>query len=583
MSAAGTNNSVLGTVNASVAAVTTASTLAALNYQSLANTVSQSSLWQQLMKRLPDVSNATRYYAHDVQRLGMGMMFSETSADGDEAEQHDREVHYQPTPTQPVGFTIHSVVVDTLPCGRTVLSLCVDDGIAIFEVLASGVYELAVDMNVPKGPAVQVRMLTRERAVILTSDSIFTYHLPSKTFSAAHDLPIQATCMYLMESRVIVRSAEFSQLLVMKLPSFVEERSIFTDGGVAAVSPHWLAYAGNGDVPTNFSARKSETAMENVAKSVVSGINAIKGFWGTSPSMQPTAVPLGTVVIYDAELGQDIASFSAHNHALQYAQFDRSGTLLATASTAGTTINVFQVSCHVSAAGRTVSDVALLYRLTRGMTSCVVTDIRFGPLSAWIAVCTSVGTCHMYFINAEQRNVLGRAAMSSAAPAIAAACRARSAPSATPVNPTLVFAPQVMTNAGRATHADAVVTSARGMVSYIRVGEAGATVLYTKYIDGFSGPRGVSDADAAAAAETSDPAGEWRAFLELETHPAFDPLSGFDVYTASTRHADAVAFPSPPTQETAPPTRLARQRARVDADALRGGTQPSYDDWEHFD
>ena len=394
------------------------------------------------------------------------------------------------------------------------------------------------------------------------------------------------------------------QSVTQSLPQCRVLRRIVADGVVVAASPRWLAYCGatpraagtkspnsgaaggppplcalppaaadlsavpnrtaeepsnditsasgpypqsGAHVQTTVSVNKSESAVEQVAKSVLDGIGmAKKAIWGTSPALRASDDPggansqqrdashLGVVAVTDcgsANASTDIASFVAHNHALQCLAFDPSGSLLATASTQGTSINVFQILSWPEGGG-TVRDVVaglaartspepisgggatstirtsvvLLYRLARGMTISTVTSIAFHPTCSLAAVGTSLGTLHFYALPAivakpkagggSVRSTTTAArgpslpgsgvgyyprpfvhpdyADAHVAPTVVASCRARSAPSSEPVNP-VAFFPSVMPVRGGAWPCVSI-SQATGSVSQFLVALDGSSL-----------------------------------------------------------------------------------------------------------
>ncbi|XP_027353314.1 autophagy-related protein 18h-like isoform X2 [Abrus precatorius] len=114
----------------------------------------------------------------------------------------------------------------------------------------------------------------------------------------------------------------------------------------------------------------------------------------------------GVVVVKDFLSGAVVAQFRAHNSPISALCFDRSGTLLVTASIHGTNINIFQITPSSSRNGSgcqssnwSYSHVHL-YKLHRGMTSAVIEDICFSRCSKWIAIISSKGTCHIFVLAA---------------------------------------------------------------------------------------------------------------------------------------------------------------------------------------
>lgn len=566
----------------SALAPTGVSTLATANYDSL-QSLPKSSLWQQLLEKVPEIRNAAHYYVYDIQKVskmvvnaagwgdpaataapggssttgggGNGRLGPPTNADGSAEES---EVHYQPAPSVQVAINVRSAKMAAVPStGERLLLMCIDNGFAVFEVNNSGVFEVCVDLNPPLGTVVAICALSKSKIVVLAASGLISmYDTVRKQYTTAP--PVRLSCgaaiaVDLMRDHVVVTSAEFMQLQVLSLPDFAERGTICAEGLPIATSQRWLAYCGGSSATaedtTRFLNKVNESTAESVAKQVTSGIAAVRaGLWGRSPALQPAQVPLGSVVVHDVEAGCNIASFLAHSHAIQCMRFDGSGTLLATASTVGTTVNVFHITTTPYAGGAKPQQatVTLMHRLCRGMTTGTVVDVSFSPLNAWIGFSTAVGTCHFYNLPPEAREIAGTDAERHAASQLMATCRARSAPTSSPVNPTIAFLPQTFRrSADNVASCDVAIASATGMVSIVRCsGGLGASMVYTKYIDGFAAAAPQQHVDAASTSVTppgassissppnvsfADDEDAWRSHIELVSHQSLPPLSNFTI------------------------------------------------------
>ncbi|KAK1327110.1 Autophagy-related protein 18g [Acorus calamus] len=110
----------------------------------------------------------------------------------------------------------------------------------------------------------------------------------------------------------------------------------------------------------------------------------------------------GMVIVRDIVGKFVIAQFRAHKSPISALCFDRSGTLLVTASVHGNSINVFRIMPsplgNSSGFDATTSHVHL-YRLQRGFTNAVIQDISFSDDSRWIMISSSRGTSHLFAIS----------------------------------------------------------------------------------------------------------------------------------------------------------------------------------------
>ncbi|KAL1216516.1 Autophagy-related protein 18g [Cardamine amara subsp. amara] len=222
--------------------------------------------------------------------------------------------------------------------------------------------------------------------------------------------------------------------------------------GPMAVGPRWLAYASRSSMsmktgrlsPQNFisspnlspststggSSLMARYAMESskqLANGLINlgdmGYRTLSKYYqdmlpdgSTSPASPNSIWKVGGVAGSDAEnagmvavkdlvSGALVSQFKAHTSPISALCFDPSGTLLVTASVCGNNINVFQImpSCSHSAPGdlsyEWESSHVHLYKLHRGITSAIVQDICFSQHSQWVAIISSKGTCHIFFLN----------------------------------------------------------------------------------------------------------------------------------------------------------------------------------------
>ncbi|EPS66330.1 hypothetical protein M569_08447, partial [Genlisea aurea] len=69
----------------------------------------------------------------------------------------------------------------------------------------------------------------------------------------------------------------------------------------------------------------------------------------------------------------------------------------------GNSINIFRImpshKCGGSGSGDWSTSYVHLYKMYRGMTSAVIQDICFSQYSQWIAIVSSKGTCHIFYLS----------------------------------------------------------------------------------------------------------------------------------------------------------------------------------------
>jgi len=532
------------------------------------------SLWQTLVQRFPAVRNAAQYYLADAQKLTAHVVGSvhatylaATSTDGGDAaaagtprssdaalgsdtERPDTEAHYASLPIGELGVTLGAVTWAVAPCGTRVLLVCIEGGFAAFEVVPTlsgngtvAVHELCVCLHHQYtkefGAVTSVQCESRTSFVVLLSGAIGRYDAVEKKFVVFVKLSIDGKSVILGRRHAVVTSAEFNQLVVLDRATLIEQRCIFADRLVAACAPRWLAYSGTSDAAvgaTLVHTQRSDTAMETVTRSVAVGVDVLKRGLGISPAMTGAAVPLGTVLVTDLDTGTDVAAFVAHDRPLQQLQWDSTGTMLATTSTEGLSVCVFLVDVGTDPADLGTSErggsahtarVTLMYRLTRGLTTGTITSLAFAPLGGWVAVCSSIGTCHLYRIPAGARSPPSATLSSHVAPAISALCRLRSAPSSAPVDPVVVFG-----DPSGGTHETLPLYLASATVTMVacEVSDAGVRTTSHGHLGTFNAPRTVRPVAGVSPPEAAPPADYlWRSHVELRTHPLHQKLRNFTV------------------------------------------------------
>lgn len=476
------------------------------------------SIWSTLSERFPAWRNATRYYFNDVSKLSAGLYNTTVRNAAIARDDYEAEVHYEPHPPEEVGLQIRFYKLQNTAQGDTLLLLGFDLGFAVFKVLEDGVYEMFVDLA-PREWGHTVGLLLRDTNewIVVFSKAIIHY-LPTspKKESRIRLFDEQATVsaveMHARSEFALLWVNDFSQIIVVNLNDFSDVTSLVGDCRAFSLADRWLAYSAvpEDHVPTSYSGGKESSTSETVAKNVLSGFNALKrGLLGTPP-MNPQNDPLGAVIIHDLRASVPFAAFTAHNHALQCMSFDGSGTLLATASTVGTSVNVFRIATIVregDSAPR--GEVTLLFSLSRGVTSSTVADIAFSPLNFWVAVSTAVGTCHLFRVpDAERRGL--RSATTAAT--VVATARVRSAPASTSPTPHLLFSPHMINR--RPEEVGIGVVTASGSLAYVTCTEAGAHLAYGQHLPAFYGTRPME----LHHSRDSDPDLIWRSALELTSH-----------------------------------------------------------------
>ena len=554
-----------------------------------------SQLWTALVKKFPTIRNATQYYARDLHQLST-QMYSQASAavsavagvedstdekpssgESRKADAGDAEVHYAPLPMSELGVTISDVgVAAASGDGSHLLQVCIEGGFAVFEIVreipagvAAGelgsvsVHEVCVDIHQHQqyGPATMLHCDSRSEYIVLMSSGIGHYFCTQDGSRKGYvdgrhrALSFEAKQFAVASEAVVVASSEFNQLSVLDKSHLSELRVIFADRLVMAVKHRWLAYCGTSergtDALTQVVANQQETTMETVSRNVATGMDAIKRGLGLSPHVEPAATPLGNVVIADLQTGCEVACFAAHSCQMQFLAFDESGTLLATTSTEGLNTCVFRIEYGVnigpnvkagSSSAEPTARVTLLYRLARGMTSSTITCISFAPLNGWVAVCSSIGTCHLYKIPSAYREPdLASVAEDYQAPVLKAFCRIRSAPSDTPVNPCVVFG-DILGHRPDGVTPLYVISSTATMVG-CSLSDMGLKVIIQGHLGTFEGPQSActnshhcNGIEVEAASLGMDEAhcasdrvadSQWRSHVELRTHPACPKLRRF--------------------------------------------------------
>eukprot|EP01089_Gocevia_fonbrunei_P000877 TRINITY_DN1085_c0_g1_i2.p1 TRINITY_DN1085_c0_g1~~TRINITY_DN1085_c0_g1_i2.p1 ORF type:complete len:478 (+),score=114.64 TRINITY_DN1085_c0_g1_i2:197-1630(+) len=121
----------------------------------------------------------------------------------------------------------------------------------------------------------------------------------------------------------------------------------------------------------------------------------------SSPTENVINENAGIVMVYDIITKKPIAHFRAHRAPITYMAFDPSGTLLVTSAEGGYDFKVFQII----PSEKIQKSYRLIYTLTRGSTSAIITHVSFTDDSRWMAASSDHGTTHIFAINAEGGSV----------------------------------------------------------------------------------------------------------------------------------------------------------------------------------
>lgn len=99
----------------------------------------------------------------------------------------------------------------------------------------------------------------------------------------------------------------------------------------------------------------------------------------------PWAQDTGRVRIYDTNELTDVNHIDAHQSPLAQLKFDRHGNRLATASSKGTVVRVFDVQTRER-----------VHELRRGVSHAVMYSLSFSPCGNFLAACSSANTVHIF-------------------------------------------------------------------------------------------------------------------------------------------------------------------------------------------
>ena len=105
----------------------------------------------------------------------------------------------------------------------------------------------------------------------------------------------------------------------------------------------------------------------------------------------PASAEKGSVCVFDAVTQKVVHIIEAHQAPIQALALSRDGAFLATASTKGTLIRVFDIA---GVAAMTASEATMTFR--RGVTSSTITTMRFNDAGTLLCVASSHGTIHIF-------------------------------------------------------------------------------------------------------------------------------------------------------------------------------------------
>lgn len=516
-----------------------------------------SRLWTHVRRKFPEIRNATQFYAYDVARASRIAVTSAVSALHQASPTiaanvppsirdlgtsvWQSEVHYDPAPSSDsIGLTVDSVELQTVTGTAGGIFLVVrlqGVGFAVFEVGENAVFEWYTDLR-KSDETTHVKVVNKDSGILVLSESSKVIDWLGGRVDASqpwkrHVLPpcVASPCgLGLAGGHFLLLDRSFFQIHIASLDDPARMRSVLADASLIFCTSHTLvAYCslpeesvGN----TDFSSKVTETAIQTVAKGVES---LTKLLWGTTPQAAAQVQPLGSISLFDTSLGHNIGSFSPHNHAIASMTFCGDGTLLATASNNGTTVNIFQVlrSAKIGSNAETIH-ITLLCRLSRGVTKAAITSIAFSPLNHFVAVGTALGTCHVFSLPPDVKKKRGSNSCDGCAPQLSAISRVRSAP-----NFSSVVAPQIAfaNSSSSAVSCMMFIASVRCVVAAVHCSAEGLKLQYSSYLDGFKGQQSESSPnDSEIMGETSDADLQQlfcNAAVEWETYERRSPLETF--------------------------------------------------------
>eukprot|EP00002_Diphylleia_rotans_P004184 TRINITY_DN1300_c0_g1_i12.p1 TRINITY_DN1300_c0_g1~~TRINITY_DN1300_c0_g1_i12.p1 ORF type:complete len:618 (+),score=109.35 TRINITY_DN1300_c0_g1_i12:932-2785(+) len=174
--------------------------------------------------------------------------------------------------------------------------------------------------------------------------------------------------------------------------------------GVLTIGTAWIGYSSPIAAPTPPRAHAQEH-LSGIAKDFAHGLYALGDFGAKTVTSLVSSEPhdangealdkvAGTVIVKDIKSSQVIVHFRAHEKPLSLLRFDKSGTLIATASVAGNHINIFRLRPQ-----NNKKAAQHLYKFSRGVTSAQIQDICFSPEGKWLAALSNRGTAHVFALN----------------------------------------------------------------------------------------------------------------------------------------------------------------------------------------
>eukprot|EP00299_Pterocystis_sp_00344_P020097 c9896_g1_i3.p1 GENE.c9896_g1_i3~~c9896_g1_i3.p1 ORF type:complete len:566 (-),score=153.13 c9896_g1_i3:20-1717(-) len=194
---------------------------------------------------------------------------------------------------------------------------------------------------------------------------------------------VKATDYYFDVAKTVTREVAKN---VAKFGMIVLQEAYFYANGTTPYhshSPTALPISASSAVPSNASPQSNSS----------SPVFPLPPLHSDPPDVPASLSPTGAVKIIDLVDGQVIAHFVAHHSRLSFLRFDESGTLLATASVVGRSINVFSIELPE---GRLPAQIVHRYKLVRGATTASFVDLAFSKDGSYLAATSSRGTVHVY-------------------------------------------------------------------------------------------------------------------------------------------------------------------------------------------
>lgn len=230
-----------------------------------------------------------------------------------------------------------------------------------------------------------------------------TKMVPKYTYTVTEDaVLIHGSTMFTLVQEIKTMSNPMGLISLATKDQIQPRSKPTTSSGASANSSTPPANSSSNNASNNAKSKESQDKDGSQESTTTSGSNSSKDKDSSKDKEEPQkentnviatlGLTAGEIQIYHVEDG-DLLSIKAHKGDISCLALNRNGSMVATASTKGTLIRVFDTK-----------EGALLYEFRRGTSNSEINNLGFNHIGDLLLASTLNGTIHIYRLNPKQQN-----------------------------------------------------------------------------------------------------------------------------------------------------------------------------------